>query len=203
MGFRPLTSVLSVALLNSSTVIGLIITGLLIDVMHVSNVLLITAVISTATVFLLWGFATTEPVLYAFCILFGVTAGGYTATWTGAAKEVKSAHEHKLRLEGKSEEDEGAVEVAVVMGVMAAGRGFGCFASGPVSEALMKLPKPHGKGVWSTNYAWLVIFVGLTMLLGRFGSFGRSGLRFSDRGKKGKERQTEDWATEESERLIK
>ena len=96
---------------------------------------------------------------------------------------MKGAHERTLKQKGKLQrrgDGEGTVEVAVVMGTMAAGRGFGCSISGPISEALFKLPRLHGKGVWGTEYAWLVIFVGLAVLLGRLGVFGRSGTRFDE-----------------------
>ena len=195
-----LASVLSVGLLNASTVVGLIITGQLIDKMHVSNVLLLSALVSTLAVFLLWGFATTAPVVYAFCIVFGAVAGGYTATWTGCATEVAKAREYELRMEG--EEDEGKVEVAVVMGTMASGRGFGCFVGGPISEVILKLPKLHGKGVWGTKYGWLIIFVGSTMLLGRFGLFGRCGTRAKGVDGKGKGKQRKSLNEEENGTLI-
>ncbi|KAL8835836.1 MAG: hypothetical protein Q9170_003159 [Blastenia crenularia] len=108
------------------------------------------AVTATLTVFLLWGFATTPLVVYTFSVLFGITAGGYTACWTGCAKEVKMVHEqaskNKSKLEG-NKNAEGTVEVAVVMGTMAAGRGFACFVSGPIGEALLELPRLHGKMV--------------------------------------------------------
>ncbi|KAL8999570.1 MAG: hypothetical protein Q9169_001659 [Polycauliona sp. 2 TL-2023] len=189
MNLAPLASVLSVALLNVSSIIGLISTGKLIDVMHVSNVLLLSALAATATVFLLWGFATTSPLVYAFSVMFGITAGGYNSCWTGCAKEVKKAQEEQaVQRKGSLERDqggEGTVELAVVMGTMAAGRGFGCFASGPISEALLKLPRLHGKGVWGSEYGWLVIFVGLAVLMGRFGTFSRFGARYSeDNGKR-------------------
>lgn len=87
---------------------------------------------------------------------------------------------------------EGTVEVAVVMGTMAAGRGFGCFASGPISEALLELPRLHGKGVWGTEYAWLITFVGVSVLLGRFGVFGGYRAKVDEKDAKGK-----DWWDEE------
>ena len=101
-------------------------------------------------------------------------------------------------------EGEAEVETAVIMGTMAAGRGFGCFAGGPISEAILKLPRLHGKGVWGTKYAWLVIFVGLTMLLGRFGLFGRFGTRAEtvELNGKGKGKVRQDGSIEERTRLL-
>lgn len=204
MGLSPVTSVLSISLLNLSAIIGSITTGVFVDMFHISNVLLLSAFSSTATVFLLWGFATTSARIYAFSILFGITAGGYTASWTGCATEVKKAYEGDLRRKGRLAEDESAVEVALVMGAMASGRGFGCLSSGPISEALIQLTPLHGKGVWGTKYAKLIIFVGVTMLLGRFGLFGRFGMRADEaEGKgKGKVRLSEEGDVNERSRLM-
>lgn len=116
--------------------------------------------------------------LYAFAILFGIFAGGYTASWTGCATEVKK-------------ENPDAV-IAVIMGTMAAGRGIGCVISGPVSEALLELPKWHADGVYGTSFGWLILFTGVTSLLGRFGLFGKCGLRTQKGSKADVEARSED-----------
>ena len=119
MNLSPLASPLSVSVLNISSTISLIFISFLIDYYHISTVLLLSAIASTLCVFLIWGFATTEPMLYIFAILFGLFAGGYTATWIGCATEVKKENPNAA--------------VAVIMGTMAAGRGVGCVISGPVT----------------------------------------------------------------------
>lgn len=186
MGLSPLSSILSVSLFNISTTFGLIFMGALVDRYHISNVLLLSAITSTACVFLLWGFATNDMVLYLFAILFGVFAGGYTASWAGSATEVK-----------KQNPD---AEVAVIMGTMAAGRGIGCVMMGPVSEALLKVPRWRVEGVYGTKYGTLILFTGLASLLGRFGLFGRCGLQ----SKKGSPKDVEDrHGIEEREPLMR
>ena len=162
-GLSPLSAVLSVSLLNISTTFGLILMGFLIDRYHISNVLLLSAVTSTLSVFLVWSFATNDAVLYLFAITFGIFAGGYTASWAGCASEVKK-------------QNPGA-EMAVIMGTMAAGRGVGCVAMGPISELLLQLPRWKVSGVYGTKFGTLILLTGLTSLLGRFGLFGRCGLR--------------------------
>ncbi|KAL8725901.1 MAG: hypothetical protein Q9166_007066 [cf. Caloplaca sp. 2 TL-2023] len=161
-GLSPLSAVLSVSLFNISTTFGLVLTGFLIDRYHISNVLLLSAITSALSVFLVWSFATNDAVLYLFAITFGVFAGGYTASWAGCASEVKK-------------QNPGA-EIAVIMGTMAAGRGIGCVVMGPISEVLLKLPRWHVSGVYGTKFGTLILFTGLTSLLGRFGLFGRCGL---------------------------
>jgi MFS family permease len=159
------TAILSVSLLNAATTFGLIFTGLLVDRFHISTVLFISAIGSAMSVFLLWGLAVKEPVLYAFAIVYGVFAGGYTASWSGSAVEIRN--------------DYPEAEVAVIMGVLAAGRGFGCMLSGPLSEGLLRIGnEPSGLGfAYGTKFRSLIIFTGITMLFGRFGLLGRFGTR--------------------------
>ena len=142
--------------------------GYLVDHIHISIVLLVSAVGAAMAVFLLWGIALSEPLMYVFCITYGIFAGGYAATWTGAATEVKRDNEK--------------AEVAVVMGFLAAGRGLGCIFSGPISEALSENGWGVGtaKGAYGTGFGGIIIFTGVTALLGRFGLFGRLGF-MSDR----------------------
>ena len=137
--------------------------GLLVDRYHISTVLLISALSSTFCVFFLWGFALNEPVLYLFSITFGIFAGGYVATWTGCALEVQ-----------KSSTDS---DVSSINGFMAAGRGFGCVLGGPLSEALLSFKPMEAKGAYGTRYGALIIFTGISSLMGRFGLFGRWGLQ--------------------------
>ena len=103
-----------------------------------------------------------------FAILFGVFAGGYTASWTGCAMEVK-----------KRTPDS---EIATMLGFMAAGRGFGCVLMGPVSEALLGLGSLHTGGAYGTRYGSLIVFTGLSVSMGRFGLFGRWGLQAEESG---------------------
>ena len=142
--------------------------GFLVDRYHISNVLLLSAVVSTMCVFLFWGFATSDAVLYLFAILFGIFAGGYTAAWAGCAREVKKQHP--------------GAEIAVIMGTTAAGRGVGCVVMGPISEVLLNLPRWHVAGAYGTKFGTLILFTGVTSLLGRFGLFGRCGLQSKKKG---------------------
>lgn len=154
---------MSVSLFSISATCGQIITGALVDRYHITNVLLLAAVTSSLCVFLIWGFATSDAVLYLFAILFGVFAGGHTGSWAGCVKEVKKQYPE--------------AETAVVMATMAAGRGVGCVVMGPVSEALLNMPQLRVGGLYGSKYGTLILFTGLTAFLGRFGLFGRYMLR--------------------------
>ena len=158
IGLSSVAATASVSLLNATSTIGLILIGFLTDRYNISTVLAILALTSAASVFFIWGFATTAPVLYLFSILFGIFAGGYTASWTGCITEVKKANPDTA--------------ITVVIGAMSAGRGFGCVLSGPLSEYLLSLGTSEAAGAYGTRYGSLILFTGLTALLGSFGLFG-------------------------------
>ena len=163
VGLSDLSGILSVSLLNISSTAGLILTGILVDRYHISTVLLISAVSSTLSVFIFWGLALNQAMLYIFSITFGVFAGGYVATWTGCALEVQKSTS--------------STDVASINGFMAAGRGFGCVLGGPISEALLSLGTLEAKGAYGSKFGVLIILTGITSLMGRFGLFGRWGLQ--------------------------
>lgn len=168
LGFSEMTATLTVSLLNATTTFGLIFTGLLVDRLHISTVLSISAIGSATSVFLLWGLAINKPILFVFAITFGVFAGGFSATWSGCAAEIRKDYRE--------------AEVAVIMGVLAAGRGFGCMLSGPASEWLIRIGKQQNEPstAYGTKFGSLIIFTGITMLWGRLGLVGSIGRRAKD-----------------------
>ena len=124
------------------------------------------AATSAFCVLVFWGLAVNEALLYVFSITFGTFAGGYVATWTGCALEIQRA------IPGS--------DVAYINGWMAVGRGFGCIFGGPISEALLSLGTMKAKGAYGTKYGIVIIFTGVSSLMGRFGLFGRCGLKAGD-----------------------
>lgn len=77
----PFPSALTALLVNVLSVAGCVGLGFLIDCLYVTTCIL-ACTIGVGT-FLLWGFAVNLPVLYIFCILYGISAGSFTTTWTG------------------------------------------------------------------------------------------------------------------------
>ncbi len=67
-------------------------------------------------------------------------------------------------------------EAGVVIGMMAAGRGIGAVMSGPVSESVLGYESWNLTGVYGAKYGILIVFTGITAVLGGFGSLSR--LRF-------------------------
>ena len=118
---------------------------------------------SAVAVFLIWGFALSEPVIYIFALFYGIFAGGYTAIWTGCVSEIQR--------------DAIEAEAGVVIGMMAAGRGLGAVMSGPVSESLLGYGGWDGLGgAYGNKYGVLIVFTGVTAVFGAFGVSSR--LRF-------------------------
>lgn len=132
-------------------------TGMATDRFHLSTVLLISGLVSTLAVFAIWSFASSAPILYIFSIVYGLSAGGYSATWTRCSTEV---HHGAKR-----------TEVGVLIGLFGAGRGVGSLISGPISEKLLKLDLWNGElhGAYGTGFGILIVFTGVTAILGGLG----------------------------------
>lgn len=140
---------------------GMIFTGFLIDQYHISTVLLISSISSAMSVLFIWGFAVSQPIVFIFAFFYGVFAGGYASTWTGCASDIRK--------------ETGRGEIAVIVGTMAVGRGFSCVIGGPVSEKLINSKQWSGLslGIYGSQYGSLILFTGVTVLLGSIGSIGR------------------------------
>lgn len=145
--------------MNAGVVIGMVLIGLLIDRWHVTTVLFLAAACTAFGVFVVWGLSLSLPPLCIFALIYGIFAGSSSATWPGIVKAVRSTDE--------------AAPTGFVMGLLAAGRGVGSIACGPISEALIR-----GKWPWAntstamgygTNFGALIIFTGITALIGTLG----------------------------------
>ncbi len=177
IGLSSVDSTLAVSVLNCASVVGTILMGSLTDHLHITTVLLISALGSALAAFVLWGFAMTKAMLYVFALAYGIFAGGYAATWTGCVVEVQ-----------RTSRD---AETGVVIGMMAATRGVGAVASGPLSEKLLRLRPWKGQmpGAYGTKYGILFLFTGSTALLGGLGVLQR--IRLWEMGDKDVESITE------------
>jgi MFS family permease len=92
--------------------------------------------------------------LVLFAMIYGFFAGGFSAVWAGMLKEVQREHPEAM--------------MGTLMGVFAAGRGVGAVVSGPVSEALVgrwRL-RDSGRFGYGTEYGGLIVFTGVSALLG-------------------------------------
>ncbi|KAL8802106.1 MAG: hypothetical protein Q9182_004050 [Xanthomendoza sp. 2 TL-2023] len=162
---RPIPATLVISVLNLSSVAGTILIGYLIDHLAPSSVILISSLGAALSIFLLWGFAISQPVIYIFAIAYGIFAGGYSATWTGYVSEIqRNARE---------------ADAGIVIAILGAGRGLGSVSSGLISEALLGYGGwKHLRGVYGTEYGVLIIFTGVTAVVGGLGFL----MRFRFRG---------------------
>ena len=102
----------------------------------------------------LWGFSTSLPVLYLFCITYGLFAGSFTSTWPGVIKDVQK----------KSD----TADAGLVFAFLAAGRGIGNVVSGPLSEALVKGRPWWGQAgmAYGSGFGALIAFTGASAACG-------------------------------------
>lgn len=158
IGLSPTAATLLLALLNGVSVIGSAVFGPLTDRYSVGTVILIVAVGSALSVFLLWGLATRLIVLVFFAMGYGFFAGSFSSTWSGVLTELQN--------------EAPSLDTGLVFGLLAGGRGIGNVISGPLSVALMAHAGSNGQGeAWgySTQYGPVIIFTGVTAVLGGLG----------------------------------
>lgn len=161
LGASILTSTLTIILFNVASVFGCVIMGAIVDRYHVTTCIMISTIGSSIGVFVLWGVSTSLAPLYIFCIIYGLFAGSFTSTWPGIMRDVQKR---------KTSADPG-----MVFAWLAAGRGIGNVASGPLSEALVKGRPWSGQAAlgYGSGYGTLIVFTGVTAFLGGLGIFGR------------------------------
>lgn len=167
LGASTLTAALTVLLINVASVFGCVAMGHFVDKLHVTTCIMISTVGTTIGTFLLWGMATNLPVLYVYCIIYGLFAGSYTSAWPGIMRQVTTPS--SSRSDGSTTTPAGSsFDPIMVFGLLAAGRGVGNVLSGPLSAALLNgMPwKGQAAGGYGSGYGSLIAFTGATALAG-------------------------------------
>lgn len=161
LGLSSVSGTVTVSLFNTTSVFGQVILGSLIDRLHVTTVILISTIGATLSVFLLWGFSASLPLLCIFSLVYGLFAGGFTSTYTGVLQEVKKV--------------DSRAEAGLVFGFIAAGRGIGSVVSGPLSEVLLSKRPWAGEAVagYGSGYGGLIVFTGISAMLSGVSWVGR------------------------------
>ncbi|KAL9586794.1 MAG: hypothetical protein Q9212_000680 [Teloschistes hypoglaucus] len=160
LGLSQIAGSSTLSLLNAATVVGGILLGALSDKYDVINVMVFASIGSVISIFLIWGFSTSIAPLYVFSIIYGVFGGGFSSCWASMVKRVQSK--------------DSRAEMGLVFGAFAAARGIGCIASGPLTSALLKGGKDWNAGAaYGTGYGLLIVFTGVTALLGCFPGIGK------------------------------
>lgn len=156
LGTSGFLSALTIILVNLSTTLGLMIMGTLSDRLPVTSCMLISAVGAATAALAIWGLAASLPVLYVFCIMYGLFAGSWASIWPGIMKEISGG------CEGQDYADP-----VMVQGHLCVGRGLGNIMAGPLSSALIQGQPWKGKlmGGFGSGYGGLIVYTGVTALI--------------------------------------
>ncbi|KAG6018654.1 hypothetical protein E4U41_003683 [Claviceps citrina] len=168
LGAGTFASALTLLLVNVASTFGCAAMGSLTDHLHVTTCLMISALGAGLGTFLLWGFATSLPVLFVFCVVYGLFAGPYSSTWPGIMRQVTS----EMSAGGVGATGGGGggttFDPTMVLGVLSTGRGIGSIVSGPLSQALIRGMPWQGQalGGYGSGYGPLIVFTGATAVVG-------------------------------------
>ncbi|PGH11886.1 hypothetical protein AJ80_06951 [Polytolypa hystricis UAMH7299] len=157
LGIHHTFGTVAVSLMNGAIVFGCIFVGVLIDRFHVTTVILVSTIGATISAFVLWGLASSVPLILIFSITYGFFAGGFSSTYAGIVREIRTVSPN--------------ADTGIVFGFIAAGRGIGSIICGPLSESLIKTRPWQGQAAlgYGTGYGPLIVFTGVTALFGGVG----------------------------------
>ncbi|KAJ5248807.1 hypothetical protein N7468_000258 [Penicillium chermesinum] len=155
---------LMLAVFNAPGIIASSFFGWLSDNKHIKLsaqvVSAIPPVSSALATFLLWGLTTEGNIglLIVFSMTFGFFSSGYSATWGGMLKQ----------MEFESAERNEAVDSGMLYGLLNGVRGIGYASGGVAGIELLKAGTISGNSrfVYGTSYGPLILFTGLSSLLG-------------------------------------
>ncbi|KAG5929160.1 hypothetical protein E4U60_007502, partial [Claviceps pazoutovae] len=161
LGAGGTASAATILVLSLGTTVACPAMGWLTDQLHVTTCLFIATFGAAVSTFFLWGFSTSYGMFLVYCGCFGIFAGSYATAWTGLMRQVTTDKDMS------SAYDCDAVDPAMVLSVMATGRGIGSVLSGPLSEALIRgMPwKGEALAAYGSGYGPLIVFTGVTAAL--------------------------------------
>lgn len=155
LGASEFGSISTVILLNAATFVGCLCMGIAVDKCHVTTCLMVSAIGSALSVFLLWGFSVSLPPLYVFSLAYGAFAGCGSSSWSAIMRDTRQK---------KPRADSGMIFAA-----LSAGKGVANLCSGPLSEALLDVGGWRVGMAYGSNYGPLIVFTGTTALFGGWG----------------------------------
>lgn len=148
IGLSAIQGALLIALLSTSQVFGQFTFGYLSDHrMAVNSLILLSTLVSAASVLALWGFAFTFVRLIFFSLIYGFFGAGYTAMWARMGTAVNSEPSTAF----------------VTFGLFCLQKGVGNILTGPISAALIR-QKVDDSMYGVVKYEGIVLFTGICML---------------------------------------
>jgi MFS family permease len=152
LGASNLESIVTIVLLNAAAFIGCLCMGAAMDRYDVTTCILVSATGSAIGVFLFWGLATSLPLLYVFCLVYGAFAGCASSYWSGIMKDTK--------------EKRAGADMGMIFAFLSAGKGVGNLCSGPLSEVLLQAGSWKASMAYGSEYGALISFTGVTAVIG-------------------------------------
>lgn len=159
LGFSNIVATTTVALVNIGAFLGYVCGGVLTDRLSTKAVVAFSTLTTTLSLALIFGFAKSSGLLVVFGLLYGFCAATFVAAWPGIVREVIA------------QDATHTADVPTVYAFFIAGRGIGSIISGPLSTALVHLPrltKDFSFG-YGSAYGPLIVFAAVTTLCGGLG----------------------------------
>lgn len=155
IGLSSVNGTTALSFINAATVLGAITLGALVDRYHVTTVMFISAAGSGLAVLVFWGLGLSQAMLYIFAMLYGIFAGGSSATFSGFTNAVRQS----MRRNGDENAGIG-IEAGMLLSFVAAGKGIGAVVSGPLSSRLLRSGawESQAAGAYGTCYGLIIIF---------------------------------------------
>ncbi|KAG8738077.1 hypothetical protein FRC12_016919 [Ceratobasidium sp. 428] len=149
LGLPPSNGTLVLAVFNLSSVIGQIVFGHLCDIAPYSYVMIGSGVGAALSAYLLWGFAHSLQLIFAFVVIFGSLSGGFASIFPAASVQIAGSED----------------TVSNVMGCLSAIKGIAAVVGPLVAAALHR---PHESSVKSAysgyGFTQVTLFVGSMMV---------------------------------------
>ncbi|KAL2144852.1 hypothetical protein VTI28DRAFT_8412 [Corynascus sepedonium] len=173
-GASAMLAALTVLLVNIAATVSSVVLGSMTDKLPATTCLVLSGVGASVAALTLWGLTSTLAGVYAFCVLYGLFAGGYTSIWPGIMRET-TASPPRRESEPEGEQIDAYVDPSLVFGWLCAGRGIGNVVSGPLSSLLI-----HGRpwlgqaiGGYGSGYGSLIVYTGISAVVGGSAFFWR------------------------------
>ncbi|KAF8601581.1 MFS general substrate transporter [Ceratobasidium sp. AG-I] len=155
LGLPPLNGTLVLAVFNFASVVGQIGFGHVCDIAPYAYVMIASGVGAALSAYLLWGFAHSLGLIFAFVVAFGSLSGGFTAVWPAASSEIAGSEQSS---------------VSNIFGCFCIAKGAAAII-GPLIAAALHRPQDAAiKGAYSGyGFKAITLFVGSMMVVTTFG----------------------------------
>ncbi|KAF8601582.1 MFS general substrate transporter [Ceratobasidium sp. AG-I] len=155
LGLPPLNGTLVLAVFNLASVIGQIGFGHVCDIAPYAYVMIASGTGAALSAYLLWGFAHSLGLIFAFVVVFGSLSGGFSSVWPAACSEIAGPEQGS---------------VSNIFGCLGMVKG-GAAIVGPLIAAALHRPQEAAMKSTYSGYGFreITLFVGSMMVATAFG----------------------------------